>query len=46
MESTISKITTPLSITSYFSTKTSDWHGAALLCNLDIPIAPTVKTIT
>ena len=34
--STISKITTPLSITSFFSTKTSDWHGAALLCNLDI----------
>ena len=35
MGSTISKITTPPSITSFFSTKTSDWHGADLLCNLD-----------
>ena len=33
--STISKVT-PFSITTFFSTKTSDWHGAALLCNLDM----------
>ena len=32
--STISKVT-PFSITTFFSTKTSDWHGAALLCNVD-----------
>ena len=33
-KSTVSKLTL-FSSKPFFSTKTSDWHGADLLCNLD-----------